>query len=322
MARIPSLADTIRTFKVNQKNSQQVVNDTIARLKAQIGRNVPTFTPQTKTTVSATPVNKISLSKTIITQNAQPLIPQSQSKALALVPNPVNSTISSNALLKKKIGHQGISLPLSATNINLGLGTLIGTSQLIGSLTVDTNFANLGGITIGSSQLFGNLSSQTVAISALIPNMTSNVTPSGIAFSQPTTVSGESNTFVSPASAAFAYLGDMQYNQPVPGAGTNLGWSWQDVDTLNGILRYQFPTPQIAYFAVAFAAQGVDSSSPAILQGSNDAINWVTLASLDMTLSTPTGLTNTTAYLYYQITFTNLTFFIDDLVFQLFGPLT
>ena len=113
-------------------------------------------------------------------------------------------------------------------------------------------------------------------MSALIPNMTSNTTPSGVA--------SASSIYDSSYDAFDAMTGSPSFST-----------FWNDGNgvSLPQWLRYDFDSPVTA---ASFSIMAWDSGGPLVfeIQGSNDGFStYTTLGSFDLTMSSPWGVYNT-----------------------------
>ena len=154
--------------------------------------------------------------------------------------------------------------------------------------SADDLYANNRTVTIDGPytvQTIRNTASPVLVPNIATPAMTSNVTPSGVAFASSTSAGAPWQAF----------------NQD--GLTTTF---WQSNTANTGILGYQFPSGKvIRRYATKLAASGVPTSWT--FQGSNDGTTYTTLETVTgapATAYTSGVLANTTSYTYYRINIT------------------
>lgn len=161
--------------------------------------------------------------------------------------------------------------------------------------SADDLYANNFTVTINGSytvQTIRNTSSPVLVPNIATPAMTSNVTPSGIAFA---------------SSSNSGNLPWIAFNQDGPSATY-----WQSGTNNTGILGYQFTSGKIIKrYSIRMNTLGVASYPTAwTFQGSNDGISYTTLETvtgnvISIGSSYISGiLANTTSYTYYRINIT------------------
>jgi hypothetical protein len=147
--------------------------------------------------------------------------------------------------------------------------------------------ANAQPMSIRDPQLLKNFnrvtSSPSVASNALIPTMTGNNTPSGLA-------------------SASGIVGGQQVYWAFDGINGSL---WGSPSVITSWLQYQFATGHVVISYKIVSPTSGSFFNTWVLAGSNDGSSWATLHSTSTGVSgTVYSFANTTSYSYYRVTFT------------------